>query len=515
MAVESLVAGGGWRWTIVAAGWAALAALLLATFRANRAQPSPRRTQQIRWCWYGLGATAVGVALAAGTVGTAANLSADDIDRHMTGHALAALLGLVFPATIWAAWLHGGEPDPDTLIRRTLVYGGLTAIVLGASILVVVLPVFLYPELGPVYALAMISVWAVVGLQLQGYLQRLVNRWLYGQRDEPMAVLNDLGSRLELGAPETILATIVETVASTLKVPAVAIQAEDGAILVGAGSSDFESTSVPIVHQREQVGRIVASRRSRDEPLNDRDMEILRLVARQAGPTVRAVQLNQELRRSRRDILTSREEERRRIRRDLHDGLGPALAAIAMQADTARAVVRENPDAAEQLLITVTNDARDVVQEVRRLVYDLRPPALDELGLVGAIERVARQHSSGTLDIRVQAADGLPPGDAAVEVAIYRIVSEALTNVVRHSAATECVVNIAFIRAPLHEGYDVTVEDNGCGLDPKAPFGLGIRSMIERAGEVSGEVTVSKREAGGTTVRLLVPHIGSTEALPS
>jgi signal transduction histidine kinase len=503
--VESVLYGGGWRWVLPAAGWTGVAVLLAATLRMNRSEPPLRRRQQVRWCWYGIGASTIALALVAGALGTRATLGADEIDRHMTAHALSVLAGLVFPAALWAGWLHSGGPDPDTLIRRTLVYGGLTAIVVGASIVFVILPVFLYPALGGVYALAMISVWAVVGLQLQVYLQRLVNRLLYGQREEPMSILNDLGGRLELGAPETILSTIVETVASALKLPGVTIEAADGAVLASSGTSELQATSVPVVHQREQVGRILAHRRSRDEPLNEHDLEVLRLVARQAGPTVRAVQLNQELRRSRRDILTSREEERRRIRRDLHDGLGPALAAIAMQADTARAIVREDPAAAEQLLEAVTKDARDVVAEVRRLVYDLRPPALDELGLAGAIERLALQHATESLRVRVVAAPGLPPMDAATEVAVYRIVSEALTNVVRHSGSSVCTVRIGLDETTQPTRYTVAVEDNGCGLSPAALPGIGLRSMTERAGEVSGEVTVANRPEGGTIVSVRVP----------
>jgi signal transduction histidine kinase len=319
---------------------------------------------------------------------------------------------------------------------------------------------------------------------------------LYGQRDEPGAVLTDLGSRLELGSPETVLSTIVETVSTALKLPGVSIRAADGTTLASTGNTVLEPVRVAILHQGDVQGDLFASPRARDEGLDERDMEVLRLVARQAGPTVHAVQLTQELRRSRQDILSGREEERRRIRRDLHDGLGPALAAIAMQVDTARAIVDDDPDGARDLLSAVTLQAEEVVAEVRRLVYDLRPPALDQLGLVGAIERLAAQTCTSSLTVSVEAAPELPRLPAATEVAVYRIVSEALTNAARHARATLCRVAIHVSEGAL----SVVIEDDGVGIVPGVARGIGLKSMEDRATEVGGALGIEPRQGGGTTV---------------
>ncbi|MFN0094277.1 MAG: sensor histidine kinase [Dehalococcoidia bacterium] len=503
--VESLTFGGGWRWLLLVPPWACWLALLRQSLRLRKRDGTLSERQRLRWTWYGMGASGLTIAAVTATVGMGATLGDGEVDRHMTGHLLVVLGGAVLPISLGLAWLRTPVPDPDTLIRRSLVYGGLSSIVLGTSILIVVLPLFLYPVLGPVYALAMICIWAVAGLRIQEQLQQVVNRMLYGQRGEPVAVLNELGRRLETGTPESMIQTIVETVAALLKVPFVAIEAESGEVMAATGSAaqGLGRVAILISHEGRQVGTLLVTPRARDESLDDRDREVLRLIARQAGPTVQAARLNQELRRSRREILASREEERRRIRRDLHDGLGPALAAIAMQADTARAIMDENPQSARAILESMTAQAEEVVHDVRRLVYQLRPPALDELGLVGAIERLARQNSSPGLFVEVEA-HVLPELDAAVEVAAFRVTAEALTNVVRHSGAERCRVRIA---APSEAGdclLTVDIEDDGRGLPEEYTAGIGIRSMQDRASEVGGRLEL-QRSDGGTRVCLRVP----------
>ena len=501
LAVEAPLEGPSWSRVVVAASWGGWAWLAASSLRALQDVPGLRARQQARWVLYGAATSFVASSLVVGAIGTGVTLDPGEVDRHMTGHLLLVLAGGGFLASVVAAWLHPSAPDPDTLIRRTFVYGSLSALGVVATVAFVVLPALLYFELGIVYFLVLVSAWAVLGVPTQQWVQRTVNRLMYGQREEPMAVLTQLGERLELGSPETVLGAIVETVATTLKLPAVRIVSESGATIASVGASDFEEITLPISHHGEQVGQLVASVRARDEALHEHDFEILRLVARQAGPTVRAVQLNEELRRSRQEILEGREEERRRIRRDLHDGLGPALAAIAMQADTARAVVDDDPAAARDLMSAVTEQAKDVVHEVRRLVYDLRPPALDQLGLLGAVESLARQHSSPSLRVEVRSDGEVPLLHAAHEVAVYRIVSEALANVSRHSGASLAVVSFETVAGQLR----VTVEDDGRGIDAAAPRGIGLRSMADRASEVGAALEVGERPGGGARIALALP----------
>jgi signal transduction histidine kinase len=210
--------------------------------------------------------------------------------------------------------------------------------------------------------------------------------------------------------------------------------------------------------------------------------------------------------RSRGRIVAAREEERRRLRRDLHDGLGPTLAAIGLKLDLARE--RVDPDPAGQptelggLLDEIRNDVRSVISDVRRLARELRPPTLDALGLAGAIGQQASALGGGAgPSITVEVDEPLPALPAAVEVVAYRIATEAMTNAVRHAGAATCFVRVGVDR----DGLVVEIIDDGTGMDRAAPTGVGLRSMDERAAEVGGEVDLLARPGGGTIVRARLP----------
>ena len=208
------------------------------------------------------------------------------------------------------------------------------------------------------------------------------------------------------------------------------------------------------------------------------------------------------LARSRTRIVAAREEERRRLRRDLHDGLGPTLAAIGLKLDLAREQAGPGQGGLAPLLDEIRTDVRAVISDVRRLARELRPPTLDSLGLAGAIEQqAAALGGGGGPSIRVEVDDPLPVLPAAVEVAAYRIATEAMTNVVRHGGATSCAVRLSADR----DGLLVEVVDDGHGIEPGADSGVGMRSMDERASQVGGEVDVISRQGGGTIIRARLP----------
>jgi signal transduction histidine kinase len=211
------------------------------------------------------------------------------------------------------------------------------------------------------------------------------------------------------------------------------------------------------------------------------------------------------LARSRGRIVAAREDERRRLRRDLHDGLGPTLAAIGLKLDLARErAASEGSDsgALESLLGEIRSDVRNVISDVRRLARELRPPTLDSLGLVGAIGQQAAALGGGAgPSIVLEVADGLPTLPASVEVVAYRIATEAMINVVRHADASSCVVRLSVDR----DGLLVEITDDGHGIDTSAESGVGLRSIDERAGEVGGDVDFLARPGGGTIVRAHLP----------
>jgi len=249
--------------------------------------------------------------------------------------------------------------------------------------------------------------------------------------------------------------------------------------------------------------------RSPGERLGPDDERLLADLARQAGPFIHAVALRRALDASRAGLVTAQEEERRRLRRDLHDGLGPTLAGLTLGLDTARARSAGQPQL-QELLGRLKAETQRAVTDIRRIVYGLRPPALDEFGLVGSLrEEVGRlQYEAPALTVTLDApGDGLSDLPAAVEVACYRIVTEALTNVTRHAHATRCSVRIRLDRDldVLDRDLDVEVRDDGVGLPEGWRAGVGIASMRERVTELGGDLAIEPAVPRGTRINARLP----------
>ena len=210
--------------------------------------------------------------------------------------------------------------------------------------------------------------------------------------------------------------------------------------------------------------------------------------------------------RSRQSLVAVREEERRRLHRELHDGIGPTLAAIAMQVDVVMALLRSDPDAAEDTLRRVAAAAQEITTEVRRVMEGLRPRVLDQFGLIGAIRHKVDTFNAPDAGGRGVHVDvdargsflALPP---AIELAAYRIATESIANAVRHGRAHRC-------RVVLHGrdvGIVVQVVDDGTGLPRDVTPGVGLRSMAQRAGELGGTFHAKALSAGGTAVTAYLP----------
>jgi two-component system NarL family sensor kinase len=220
---------------------------------------------------------------------------------------------------------------------------------------------------------------------------------------------------------------------------------------------------------------------------------------------------------SRERLVTTREEERRRLRRDLHDAIGPTLTGLALQLNAARKLVRSRPADAEEKLARLEQRTEETIVEMRRLIYGLRPPALDDLGLILSIHQQAQSQgmaepSVGTgTDERperrtvffIEAPEELPPLPAAVEVACYRIVQEALTNVARHAHARSCRVRLSVDRGS--GMLQVEITDDGAGIPEERVAGAGLSSMRERAEELGGTLAVEPGSEDGTRVLARLP----------
>lgn len=420
---------------------------------------------------------------------------------------------LLIPLSIGFSILRYRLYDIDIIINRTLVYGILTVSVIGIYALVVGTLNTLFQAQGDfLISLLAAGLVAVLFQPLRLLLQQAVNRLMYGERDTPGKVISRLGQRLETTlAPDAVLPTIVETVAQALKLPYTAITLKQGEEFVIAASygqvPDKNLVRFPLVYQNEQVGELLLAPRAPGETFSSADRALLDDLARQAGVAASAVRLTTDLQRlagelqhSRTQLVTAREEERRRLRRDLHDGLGPALGSLTLQLDTARNLYKSNPDSADAMLVDLKIQVQSAITDIRRLVYALRPPTLDELGLVSALREQVARYRQPSLSITLNAPEDLPPLPAAVEVAIYRITQEALTNVVRHADAEHCMLTLE-----VDDHACLEVCDDGQGLPADYRMGVGLTSMRERAAELGGTCAVGPVGACGTRVFICLP----------
>jgi signal transduction histidine kinase len=473
--------------------------------------------QQTKWAVYGLG---IFIAMLLGVVGLQAFAPGFYGPGSAGAFAIQPFFLLAFtaiPIGLGIAVLRYRLWDIDLLINRTLVYLALSALVIGLYVgLVAYLGALLRAESSLATSLVATGVVAVLFQPLRQRLQHGVNRLLYGERDEPYVVIARLGQRLEaIIEPEAALPAIVETVAAALKLPYAAIALlQDGLFAIVAEAGDREATvaampsfsspsllvSLPLTYQGETVGELRLAPRSGDEGFSPADMRLLELLAQQAGAAAHATLLAHDLRQARARLVDAREEERRRLHRDLHDGLGPQLASAGLLIAAARSLLPRDPAAVGDVLVQLASQTQAAVADVRRLVHDLRPPALDELGLVAALREHTAALGQDGLRIAVEAPPALPRLPAAVEVAAYRIVMEAVTNVARHARARRCTVRITCAGE-----LAVSIRDDGQGLAPAARAGVGLRSMRERAAELNGSCAIGPAPGGGTLVEVRLP----------
>lgn len=328
-----------------------------------------------------------------------------------------------------------------------------------------------------------------------------------------------LSQRLEaILAPEEILPTIVETLAQGLRLPyvAVTLKRTETDAFESAAHSQFttrpedgrgsplaqqpERHILPLLHDMEIVGQLIVEPRPALDPLTEREQALLIEIAQRAGTAAHIVRLTNDLRRTRERLVLAREEERRRLRRNLHDNIGPTLAALNLKVGALRKLIGREPAAAALQMAELREQIRTVITDIRRVVYDLRPPALDELGMLPAIREQAAQFSTEGLQVTVETPDHLPALPAAVEVAVYRIVLEALTNIARHAHARH-----GCIRLNLADELQIEVTDDGVGLPPQHRAGVGFTSMRERATELGGACVVEPVIGGGTRVLARLP----------
>lgn len=473
---------------VVGAALPVLALVAISSLVARFRRSGPLVRRQIAWVGYALAwtiaastlfptpafaLTTLSVPVAVGIAVLRYRLFGIDVvvNRTLVGTTLLACSALVYVAVV--GWLGGLAGAPDSIV-------------------------------GFVGAVAVAAVFHPLYVRIQ----RAVDRLLHGLRADPYRVLGHVTEVLRTaGSPRHALAQVVATVSADLKLPAVRVQIDRPdapPVIESVGDPARAVHEFPLRWHDGVVGTLRAAHRSGSDRLDAVDESLLVDLAAQIAVVGFVLRLVTDLERSRDRLLTAREEERRRIRRDLHDGLGPQLASAVMALDVASRALTREENAAVPLVSTARDQLQEAVADVRRIVHGLRPPALDDLGLLGALQATGPgllPDGDGAPRISIAGTGRLDDLPAAVEVAAFRITQEAMTNAVRHGDAAHITVQVSGTR----DAIAIDVIDDGRGCPQDARPGLGMRSMRERAAEVGGTCEITAAPAGGTRVSAVLP----------
>ena len=376
----------------------------------------------------------------------------------------------------------------DRAARATLVVvtvvGGLVLCYVGlAAVLSIV-----WPAAASTGAMVVAATTGLAGFGLRDavrFVRLRVDRAFYGDRAEPYRVLRALPRRLNQGlSPNEIPFAVCQTVVSVLRLPAAAIEV-DGRRLASAGAADGEPTAFEL----GRTGRLLVWPRSGQRALDELDIAALEPVVEQTATAISTLLVGERLERS-------IEEERLRLRRDLHDGLGPSLAGVTLQLGAVRTMLPPRSEAGS-LLAAVMVHMRQIVADFRRVTRNERPLLLEEHGLRGALAELCRRLSTPGTPVTAQLPDVLP--EAHDEV-VFHVAAEALANAVRHAGARSIT-----LRVTVTPGWAIVeVCDDGAGIAEPVKPGVGLTSMAERARAAGGEYEIDSGPAG-TTVRARFP----------
>ncbi|MFC5451684.1 sensor histidine kinase [Paenibacillus aestuarii] len=515
----------GFVWLVI---WAS--SIIAILWYRYRNEMGPLERQQTKWVVYGISLALIG--LVGLTVIYLLWQTDVDNDPYLT-YALEwgiHLSMMIMPVTMLMAILRRKLWDIDPLVNRTLVYAILSICVISVYVVSVwYIGKLLRSQHHLFVSLVATGIVAVMFAPVKERLQRWVNRLMYGEQDNPLSVLTKLGKKLEEPLPpEEVLTVVIRTIREALRLPYGYVAfAQHGEVwmTIQDGKPQAECVEHSIIHQGEVVGSLYLAPRGTGETLTPSDQSFLEPLIRQAGAIVKGVKVSLELKQlaadlqeSRERLIIAREEERRRLRSNLHDDLAPRLASLALTAAAAEELLVTDAQATRTILTDLRTTIRSTVAEIRSMVHNLRPPALDELGLIGAIEERIKdaqapvrsaQEWAGMPKLQFQLAvpTALPALPAAVEVAAYRIITEAIVNVVRHAKANMCRVSL-IVDEPSGM-LKLQVEDDGVGLETMTKKerigGIGLPSMRERAEELGGTYSIERISTGGVRITARLP----------
>jgi len=411
-----------------------------------------------------------------------------------TPPAVFAIGVLGVPLAIGVAVVRHRLFDIDVVLGRSVVFlAVLTVVMAGGAWLLLRLD----PEgAGTRRGIFLIAALAVAAVLLRAAVQGAVDRWLFPERESSRLLGRRIAAAMaDATEPRAALHELVAAVRSTMRLPYVAFGV-DGVLVAASGSRPQHVVALDATAMGRPVGLLEVGPRREGEGFTREERQVLEESAAQAAMLAYAADLVADVQRSRASIVAAREEERRRLRNDLHDGVGPSLAAIALQADVLAGRLAET-DHGEQAAL-IRDRLREAVAQVRAVSHGLRPPILDQMGLEVALRQLVDAVEPVTGEADVSDLTDLP---AAAEVTAYAVAAEAVANALRHSAASR--VRLEARRTD--HAVELTVADNGRGLPGHSRAGVGLTSMRQRAAEVEGTLEHLSTPGGGTTVRLTIP----------
>ncbi|MCL6732521.1 sensor histidine kinase [Streptomyces neyagawaensis] len=411
---------------------------------------------------------------------------------------VVALCAALIPVVVAVGVLRYRMLGIEIVLRRGLVYGALTAAVIALYLGVTVLVGSALDErpLPGVLAAALV---AVSLTPARDRLQRLADRLVYGARRDPLRAIAQLGDQVAVAGEPDLLPTALQAVSAAVRAPAASVTGPDGRCIGCTGELPTSGPTFPLQVGGRFVGELQVADRAPADAYGETETRLLGALAPQVAVLVRALELTEALETERNRVIGATRAERDRIRHDLHDGLGPSLSGMGLGLQAAVDTLRVGDQATCATLLTRIGDEVVIaVQEIRRIIDGLRPIALDAMSLSEAIRRHA-EAVSGSLAVEVTVGE---PAELhpEVETAAYRIVTEAITNTVRHAAARHCHVVLSARDGVLH----ITVTDDGTGMPAGTTVGIGLSSMRRRAEALTGTLTIEST-ASGTVLTATLP----------
>jgi signal transduction histidine kinase len=468
-------------------------ALLFLRYRAA----ADRERKQIRWVLF------AGCVVGVVSLGPASLGELGVIPGPGQGSTLFTVLTILpivlLPASIVVAIMEPPWIDVDIVIRKSIVYGALSAVILLVYIAVAAaLGVAAGARLGLSVELAVVLtvVIAILFQPARRRLQAIADRWVFGARPTKYEAVTDFGVTIEQATePSELLPRLVETIRRAIRLTWVTVSLDDGSRAEsGAVEGDF-ALRVPLRAGDEQIGEIVCGPKTEGR-LGDDEIQLVRTLAGQLALAVRNARLASR-------IVNAAESERRRIERNIHDGTQQELVALVARLGMARSAAAQgglSPDVIDDMRL----EAQHILSELRELAQGIHPSVLSDGGIVEAVEdRCARL----PLEVTLEASEGLRArrfGDN-IEGAAYFFVTESLANVLKHADATRATISLTCDDERLLLG----VADDGRGFDPAAASDGGLAGLRDRIRALGGTVSVASKPGSGTRVTASLPVSGS------